>query len=63
MVWQFILLWKGMAKYIFEEGVVLHVNSKAYVYATFGNERARQRCSLSNLTFRHVVVAVCQRLR
>ena len=45
-----------MAKYIFEEGVVLHVNSKAYVYATFGNERARQRCSLSNLTFRHVVV-------
>ena len=39
----FILLWKGMAKYIFEEGVVLHVNSKAYVYATFGNERARQQ--------------------
>ena len=35
--WQFTLvLWKGVAKYIFKEGVVLHVNSKAYVYATCG---------------------------
>ena len=59
-----VVLWKGVAKYIFEEGVVLHVNSKAYVYATFGKSTpVLQRCSLSNLTFRHVVVAVRQRLR